>query len=100
MHGLWQSAMPSRFLDELPEAHVEVDEAKAARQLRRLLRIALRRDDLVRLALRDAGLATRAGRKRAAAALPRPCSRYAAQGRTYSSPSRGRARERERSSTG
>jgi DNA helicase-2/ATP-dependent DNA helicase PcrA len=24
--GLWQSTIPSRFLDELPEAHVEVDE--------------------------------------------------------------------------
>ena len=24
IHGLWQSTMPSRFLDELPEAHVEV----------------------------------------------------------------------------
>ena len=28
MHGLWQTAMPSRFLDELPEAHVEVTEAQ------------------------------------------------------------------------
>ena len=26
MHGLWQSSIPSRFLDELPEAHVEVRE--------------------------------------------------------------------------
>ena len=25
IHGLWQSTIPSRFLDELPEAHVEVD---------------------------------------------------------------------------
>ena len=24
VHGLWQSAMPSRFVDELPEAHVEI----------------------------------------------------------------------------
>jgi DNA helicase II / ATP-dependent DNA helicase PcrA len=24
MHGLWQTNLPSRFLDELPEAHVEV----------------------------------------------------------------------------
>jgi DNA helicase-2/ATP-dependent DNA helicase PcrA len=24
VHGLWQSTIPSRFLDELPEAHVEV----------------------------------------------------------------------------
>ena len=27
IHGLWQSTIPSRFLDELPEAHVEVIEA-------------------------------------------------------------------------
>jgi DNA helicase-2/ATP-dependent DNA helicase PcrA len=26
IHGLWQSTIPSRFLDELPEAHVEVEE--------------------------------------------------------------------------
>lgn len=26
IHGLWQSTLPSRFLDELPEAHVEVSE--------------------------------------------------------------------------
>jgi DNA helicase-2/ATP-dependent DNA helicase PcrA len=28
-HGLWQSAVPSRFLDELPEAHVELVEDAA-----------------------------------------------------------------------
>ncbi len=28
MHGMWSSNIPSRFLDELPEAHVEVQEAK------------------------------------------------------------------------
>ncbi len=28
IHGLWQTTVPSRFLDELPEAHVEVTEAK------------------------------------------------------------------------
>ncbi|KAB0681937.1 ATP-dependent helicase [Aureimonas leprariae] len=27
IHGLWQSTIPSRFLDELPEDHVEVKEA-------------------------------------------------------------------------
>jgi DNA helicase-2/ATP-dependent DNA helicase PcrA len=27
IHGLWQSTIPSRFLEELPEAHVEVDES-------------------------------------------------------------------------
>ena len=26
VHGLWQSTLPSRFMDELPEAHVEVAE--------------------------------------------------------------------------
>ena len=26
IHGLWQSTIPSRFLDELPEAHVEVQD--------------------------------------------------------------------------
>jgi DNA helicase-2/ATP-dependent DNA helicase PcrA len=28
IHGLWQSTIPSRFLDELPEAHVEVAETE------------------------------------------------------------------------
>jgi DNA helicase-2/ATP-dependent DNA helicase PcrA len=28
MHGLWNATIPSRFLDELPEAHVEVREPK------------------------------------------------------------------------
>jgi DNA helicase-2/ATP-dependent DNA helicase PcrA len=27
-HGLWQTNIPSRFLDELPEAHVEVTESQ------------------------------------------------------------------------
>lgn len=30
IHGLWQSTMPSRFLDELPTAHVEVAEAETS----------------------------------------------------------------------
>ncbi|WP_432757277.1 ATP-dependent helicase [Consotaella aegiceratis] len=30
IHGLWQSTIPSRFLDELPEAHVEVIEASSS----------------------------------------------------------------------
>ena len=30
IHGLWQSTMPSRFLDELPAAHVEVAEAETS----------------------------------------------------------------------
>jgi DNA helicase II / ATP-dependent DNA helicase PcrA len=28
MHGVWTSNIPSRFLDELPEAHVEIGESK------------------------------------------------------------------------
>src|SRR4029078_9149107 len=28
IHGMWTSTVPSRFLDELPEAHVEVKEAR------------------------------------------------------------------------
>ncbi|MCB8839827.1 ATP-dependent helicase [Aurantimonas sp. VKM B-3413] len=30
IHGLWQSTIPSRFLDELPERHVEVMEANTS----------------------------------------------------------------------
>ncbi|MBB3936606.1 ATP-dependent helicase [Aureimonas phyllosphaerae] len=30
IHGMWQSTIPSRFLDELPEEHVEVMEASAS----------------------------------------------------------------------
>ncbi len=30
IHGLWQSTIPSRFLDELPEAHVEVVESDSS----------------------------------------------------------------------
>jgi Superfamily I DNA and RNA helicases len=30
IHGLWQSTMPSRFLDELPVTHVEVAEAETS----------------------------------------------------------------------
>jgi len=28
IHGMWQGSVPSRFLDELPETHVEVTESK------------------------------------------------------------------------
>ena len=31
MHGLWQTNIPSRFLDELPEANVEVTETQGGR---------------------------------------------------------------------
>ncbi len=30
IHGSWQSSIPSRFLDELPERHVEVQESQSA----------------------------------------------------------------------
>ena len=28
IHGMWNSTLPSRFLDELPDAHVQVEESK------------------------------------------------------------------------
>ncbi|MEM7215503.1 MAG: UvrD-helicase domain-containing protein [Pseudomonadota bacterium] len=30
IHGLWQASIPSRFIDELPEAHVEVNEGSTS----------------------------------------------------------------------
>lgn len=30
IHGLWQSSIPSRFIDELPEAHVAVNEVSSS----------------------------------------------------------------------
>ena len=35
IHGMWNSTIPSRFLDELPEAHVEVTESKGGAKFRR-----------------------------------------------------------------
>ena len=65
MHGLWQTNIPSRFLDELPEANVEVTESQGRlRRLWRFRRFALRRRHLVRLQLRHPGLAARAGEER------------------------------------
>ena len=32
IHGLWQTTLPSRFLDNLPEAHVEVTEGAQAKR--------------------------------------------------------------------
>ena len=65
MHGLWQTNIPSRFLDELPEENVEVTEfARRLRRLWRLRRLALRRHDLVRLELLYARLAARPGEAR------------------------------------
>ena len=62
MHGLWSSNIPSRFLDELPEADVEVDGIQGRLlRLRQHRRVALRRDDAFRLELQHAGMAARAG---------------------------------------
>ena len=32
IHGMWQTTLPSRFLDDLPEAHVEVTEGAQAKR--------------------------------------------------------------------
>ena len=65
-HGLWQTNIPSRFLDELPEGNVEVTESKGSfGGARRLRRVALRQHDGVRLELFDAGLAARPGEQAA-----------------------------------
>ena len=73
--------IPSRFLDELPEAQRRGDrEQGLVRRLRpRLRRVALRQDDGVRLELlrRPAGSAPRP--TRAAAASPRPARRATAR---------------------
>ena len=39
IHGMWNSTIPSRFLDELPEAHVEVTESKGGGEFRRHRRL-------------------------------------------------------------
>ena len=64
IHGLWTTTMPSRFLDELPEARCRGEGAGGRqRRLRHvgLRRLALRRDEFLRLELHDARLAARAG---------------------------------------
>ena len=63
IHGLWTSTMPSRFLDELPAEHVGGEARRRRRRRLRhvgLRRLALRRDDRLRLELFDARLAARA----------------------------------------
>ena len=91
IHGLWQSTIPSRFLDELPEAHVEVAEG---RQFLWRLRLgygggsfasgaaAGRRKSLRRLALRQCR------RDRAAARSPTPTRRRAGSARSRTAPRR------------
>ncbi len=63
MHGLWTSNIPSRFLDELPEADVEVTESKGGFGSGYGRRLALRRDDPFRLELRHPRLAARAAQQ-------------------------------------
>ena len=64
MHGLWQTNIPSRFLDELPEANVEVTEAQAASAAMAATAPRASTPRLVRLELRYARLAARAGEER------------------------------------
>ncbi len=63
IHGLWQSTIPSRFLEELPEAHVEVvatgDSYGGYGGGRRLRPIAFRSRRSIRKHLFDTRLATR-----------------------------------------
>ena len=71
MHGLWQSTMPSRFLDDLPEdACRGLGAGELWRLWRRrhgrLRRLALRHDGAVQLRLPHARLAARAGQPRGA----------------------------------
>ena len=80
IHGSWSSSIPSRFLDELPEAHVEVTEAKggfgelSARTT--APRASTRWRASARTTRRPAGSARRRA-KRAAAASKRMPSDYA-----------------------
>ena len=102
IHGLWQIAIPSRFLDELPEAHVEVvEEAVELRRLRHAARYGASRFDLrdpFAEHLRDARLAARAEEPRPATATAtmggkRRLRRSAVLG---PAPDRGRAGGEER----
>ena len=102
MHGLWQTNIPSRFLDELPEGNVEVTESKGGFGGYGGYG-ASRFDEMhpFRLELRHAGLAARAARAAAAsrrsepglrpgsAALRTTASRPAARGRERAAAGRG-----------
>ena len=64
IHGLWTTTMPSRFLDELPEAHVEVKEPAGGTGgfgMSGYGASPLRRRECLRLQLHHARLAARAG---------------------------------------
>ena len=74
IHGTWSTTMPSRFLDELPSANVEITEFEGRLRLgrqRRLRPVPLRQCRILRLQLHHAGLATRTGQPRAQSGRPR-----------------------------
>ncbi len=76
IHGLWTSTMPSRFLDELPEAHVAVKEPAAGGfGMSGYGASPLRRGEFLRLELFDARLAARPGAQGARAVSTRTASR-------------------------
>ena len=79
MHGLWQTAMPSRFLDELPEAKSRSPSRR--RRLRRLCglrRLALRRRHLVRLNYNTPGWQRAQAKKSEATVFRSDDARYVA----------------------
>ena len=101
IHGLWQSTIPSRFLDELPEAHVEVTEAPATSSTAAMAAArASTATAALRLDLRHPRLAARPGqhsaarrRRRHSAPRPVPTARAPlaaarARSRASSSPNR------------
>ncbi len=74
IHGLWPTNIPSRFLDELPEAHVEVTEAAGGSGGFGMSgygpRASTRWARSARAIRRPAGSARRRARERAASARP------------------------------
>ena len=58
-HGMWQQAIPSRFIDELPVAHVEVAEDRGFHGSYGQSRFDSAGDFVRQRLLRDAGLAAR-----------------------------------------
>ena len=76
VRGLWQSSPPSRFIDELPEDHVEVARARRPADLR--LQLPLRRRRVLGRSLRNPGLEAGAG---AIAVARRPAPGAAARDR-------------------
>ncbi len=96
IHGSWSSAIPSRFLDELPEANVEVTEAKGGfGQLRRrttAARASTRWRASARATPRPAGSARRRGKRAAASRKTAPITTRTSPIRTlHRRPERSRA---------